>query len=233
MCLRTESRSRSARRAVIAQLLEQRFGVLLCNPKQTDRLRDRYSLAGAKSDPLDAFVLADAARKDRARLRAIEADDPRVIPLRETHADLTERRVEVENKLQQQLHRYFPQMLELKGDVGARWKLELLERAPTPKKARGLRLTTLEHFLEKYHVRRYTAAQVRKVFRSRTLQVADGVTEAAVIAVRLLVPQLRLTHTQLHQIDHASNGSTRRRRGKRASCATSQSRKRYQAHEGS
>lgn len=192
------------RGAVITHLLEKRFHVFLCNPKQTDRLRDRYSLAGAKSDPLDAFVLADAARKDRAQLRAIEADDPRVIPLRELtrqHADLTERRVELENKLRQQLHRYFPQMSELKGDVAARWKLELLERAPTPTKARRLRLTTLEQLLKKYHVRRYTAAQVRAVFRSRTLQVAGGVTEAAVIAVRILVPQLRLIHTQLHEVD--------------------------------
>ena len=35
------------------------------NPKQLDRLRDRFSVAGAKDDRRDAYVLGDGVRTDR------------------------------------------------------------------------------------------------------------------------------------------------------------------------
>ena len=189
---------------VITGCLERGYAVFLCNPKQTDRLRDRYSLAGVKDDPLDAYILADAARKDRAQLRRIDADDPRVVHLRELvvqHNDLVERKVELVAKLRQQLHRYFPQVLSLPGHLDAHWKLELLERAPTPDKARRLQSGTLAKLLESHRIRKCSALELREVLRSPKLQVAGGVTEAATLAVSLLVPQLRLTHTQLREID--------------------------------
>jgi hypothetical protein len=52
-------------------------------PKQLDRFRDRHSVAGAKDDRRDAFVLSDSLRTDRARFRRIRLDDPLVIQLRE------------------------------------------------------------------------------------------------------------------------------------------------------
>src|SRR6202042_26408 len=42
---------------VVGALLEHGFAVFAINPKQLDRFRDRFSLAGAKDDSLDAFVL--------------------------------------------------------------------------------------------------------------------------------------------------------------------------------
>ena len=34
------------------------------NPKQVDRFRDRFTVAGAKDDPADAHVIGDALRTD-------------------------------------------------------------------------------------------------------------------------------------------------------------------------
>ena len=54
---------------VVESLLGAAFKVYSINPKQLDRLRDRFSLAGAKDDRLDAQVLAESVRLDRHLLR--------------------------------------------------------------------------------------------------------------------------------------------------------------------
>ncbi len=45
------------RGAMVESLVERTFAVFAINPKQLDRFRDRYTVAGAKDDSRDAFVL--------------------------------------------------------------------------------------------------------------------------------------------------------------------------------
>ena len=52
------------------------------NPKQLDRLRDRFSVAGAKDDRRDGYVLADSVRTDRRLFRRLHVADPRLVELR-------------------------------------------------------------------------------------------------------------------------------------------------------
>jgi hypothetical protein len=47
---------------VVDSLADRGFVVHAINPKQLDRLRDRFSVAGAKDDRRDAYVLADGVR---------------------------------------------------------------------------------------------------------------------------------------------------------------------------
>ena len=54
-----------------------------CRPKQLDRFRDRFSLAGAKDDRRDAWVLADALRIDGRFFRRLDPVEPEVAELRE------------------------------------------------------------------------------------------------------------------------------------------------------
>ncbi len=54
---------------VVETLLERGCAVYVLNPKQLDRFRDRYSVAGAKDDRRDAQVLALALITDRAALQ--------------------------------------------------------------------------------------------------------------------------------------------------------------------
>src|SRR5271166_3039957 len=68
---------------IVEILLERRFQVDAVNPKQLDRFRDRYTVAGAKDDRRDAYVLADALRTDRHCFRRLGVEDPVVIELRE------------------------------------------------------------------------------------------------------------------------------------------------------
>ena len=57
-----ENPTRSPERlaAVVETLLERGCHVFALNPKQLDRFRDRHTVAGAKDDRRDAWVLADA-----------------------------------------------------------------------------------------------------------------------------------------------------------------------------
>src|ERR687887_814909 len=68
---------------VVEMLLEHGFAVFAINPKQLDRFRDRFTVAGAKDDSRDALVLGDSLRTDRHAFRRLTVDDPLVIELRE------------------------------------------------------------------------------------------------------------------------------------------------------
>src|SRR5438093_13632017 len=64
-------------------LLERGFCVYAINPKQLDRFRDRFTVAGAKDDRRDAHVLADSLRTDRAAFRHVPLDNALLVQLRE------------------------------------------------------------------------------------------------------------------------------------------------------
>ena len=101
---------------VVEILLERRFQVDAVNPKQLDRFRDRFTVAGAKDDRRDAYVLADALRTDRHCFRRLTVEDPVVIELREWSRmaeDLQQERNRLANRVREQLWRYYPQALEL------------------------------------------------------------------------------------------------------------------------
>jgi hypothetical protein len=68
---------------VVDVLLDRGFIVHSINPKQLDRLRDRFSVAGAKDDRRDAYVGADGLRTDRHLFRRLQVADPRITELRE------------------------------------------------------------------------------------------------------------------------------------------------------
>ena len=71
------------RGAIVEGRLERGFHVLAIHPKQLDRFRDRHSVAGAKDDRRDAFVLADSVRTDRPSFRRLHLDAPHLLLLRE------------------------------------------------------------------------------------------------------------------------------------------------------
>jgi len=136
---------------VVDTLLERGFAVHAINPKQLDRLRDRFSVAGAKDDRRDARVAAAGLRTDPQRFRPVQAGDPVIIELREWSRlaeELQQERVRLGNRIRQQLWRYYPQLLGLTDDVAAEWVLALWTIAPTPAKAARLREATLARLLK-------------------------------------------------------------------------------------
>lgn len=193
---------------VVETLLERGFNVYAINPKQLDRFRDRYTLAGAKDDSRDALVMASALRTDPGCLRKLTASDPTVVELREWSriaGDLGAERNRLTNRLREQFWRYFPAMLELEGDLGAEWLLNLWEVAPSPAKARRVREASIAKLLKRHRIRRFDAAQVLEVLRQPAVTVQAGTLEAATGHIATLVPRIRLLNRQikgaLDQID--------------------------------
>ncbi|HMA26876.1 MAG TPA: IS110 family transposase, partial [Solirubrobacterales bacterium] len=187
------------RGAVVETLVEWGFHVYAINPKQLDRFRDRHTVAGAKDDRRDAFVLADSLRTDRPCFRRVQLDDPLIIQLRElsrVDQDLAGEGNQLANRLREQLHRFFPQMLHLSPAADEPWLWTLLEVVPTPAAAQRVRAARVEKLLRAHRIRRVSAAEVVTVLRSPALHVAPGVVEAATEHVALLLPRLRLVQAQ-------------------------------------
>lgn len=187
---------------VVEGLMDAGFRVHALDPKQLDRLRDRFTVAGAKDDRRDAYVLADALRTDARFYRHLEPLHPTVVELREWSRiaqDLAAERNRLANRFRHQLWRYHPHLLELSDDWAKRWILDLWELAPTPSKARRVRTSTLAAFLRRARVRRWTPEALQEQLRRPTLVVADGVTEACVAQCRLTVARLRMVIDQLKE----------------------------------
>lgn len=184
---------------VVEALVEQRFAVFSLNPKQMDRFRDRHTVAGAKDDSRDAFVLADSLRTDRHLFHPVQLDDPSIIRLRElsrAEEDLQHESVRAGHRLRELLIRYYPQMLQLCPGVDEAWFWDLRVLAPLPAKAAKLKRVKVEQLLKSHRIRRSTADQVLAALHVVPLRLAPGSAEAASEHMLMLLPWLRLLRRQ-------------------------------------
>lgn len=187
------------RGALVETLVERGCHVYALNPKQLDRFRDRFTVAGAKDDRRDAFVLAASLRTDRPAFRRVRLDDPLIIELREYSRmddDLRDELARLANRLREQLHRFFPQMLELVPAADEPWLWTLLEAVPAPQAVARLRRQRIEKVLRTHRIRRFDTAAVLAALGTPPLPVAPGTAEAARAHVALLLPRLRLVSDQ-------------------------------------
>jgi transposase len=197
------------RGAVVETLLEHGCAVFAINPKQLDRFRDRYSPAGAKDDRRDAFVLADALRTGQHCFRAVQLDQPEMIRLRELSRlddELGQEQTRAVNRLREQFHRFFPQLLQLSECADEPWLWALFEAAPSPKRAVRLTEAKIARLLREHRIRRIDAAQVRTILKSKPLTLAPGAAEAAAEHALLLLPHLRLLHQQRNDLARRIDG---------------------------
>jgi len=189
---------------VVDALLDRGFAVHAINPRQLDRLRDRFSVAGAKDDRRDARIAAAGLRTDPHLFRRVVVGDPAVIELRERSRlaeELQRERVRLSNRVRQQLWRYYPQRLELTDDLTAEWIPELWAMAPTPAKAARLREASIARLLSQHRIRRVDAGTALGILRRPAIQVAAGVAEAAVLHLRSLVARRRLANREFRRAE--------------------------------
>ena len=185
---------------VVETLMERGFATHALNPKQLDRFRDRFSPAGAKDDRRDAHTLGDGLRTDRHAFRRLDASAPEIVELRAWSRianDLTGERTRLANRAREQLWRYYPQFLKVEGDLGKVWARDLWSLAPTPDKARRVRLKTVAALLKRHRVRRIDADVVLETLREPAVAVAAGTTEAAHVHLEVVFSQLALVTQQL------------------------------------
>ena len=187
---------------VVDTLLMRGYHVFALNPKQLDRFRDRYTVAGAKDDRRDALVAASALRTDRPAFRELQPDDPQVIRLRElsrTYDELLGEERRLANQLREQLWRYYPQALTHCPGADESWLWELLHEAPTPAHAQRFTRPALRALLARYRLRQITGDMLYETLQARSVTLTPGAAEAAAEHVGLLLPRLRLVHEQRQQ----------------------------------
>jgi transposase len=191
------------RGAIVEHLVERGFAVYSLNPKQMDRFRDRHTVAGAKDDSRDAYVIGDALRTDLHLFHRVRLDHPEVLRIRElsrNEEDVVQDQVRTGNRLQDLLNRYYPQMLQLCPAVDQAWFWDLLEMAPLPALAVKLSKKTVEKLLRAYRIRRFDADEICQTLSVSKLQLAPGAAEAASEHVLLILPVLRLLDRQREEI---------------------------------
>jgi transposase len=192
------------RGAIVESLVERGFAVYSLNPKQMDRFRDRHTVAGAKDDRRDAFVMADALCTDRHLFHRVQLDDPLVIRIRElsrAEEDIQREQVRAGHQLRELLNRYYPQMLSLCPAVDEPWFWDLIELAPLPTQVSKLSKSKLQTLLHAHRIRRFDADEIQQALNVPALKLAPGAAEAASEHALLTLPLLRLLLRQRKDLE--------------------------------
>jgi transposase len=192
----------SPRGAVVAGFLEAGFEVFSINPKQLDRFRDRFSVAGSKDDRLDARVLGDSLRTDPRAFRRLTADPGWHVRMRQASRmedELKQEQRRSANRLRAVLHEYHVELLALLPSADEPWFWDLVAIASTPALGSRLRSKQVERLLAEHRIRRVSAQDVIERLRRRPVPAMPGVVEAGSTHALMLVPRLHLLTQQLTQ----------------------------------
>jgi transposase len=130
------------------------------------------------------------------QLDRFRADIIRLRELSRLQDDLTQDHNRLINQLREQLHRYFPQLLQLSSAAEDPWLWDLIEMAPVPATACKLTRGRIERLLMRHRIRRLTAEEVVAALRVPALNLAPGSAEAASEHALLLLPRLRIIRNQ-------------------------------------
>lgn len=125
---------------LVERLLAAGLEVIAIHPNQVKAARARFAVAHGKSDRFDAYVLAELARTDAHRFRALVPDREETKALKaltRAREDLVGVRVELANQLRSQLQAFWPGAL-IFSEVDSPISLAFLERYPSPACAKGL-----------------------------------------------------------------------------------------------
>ena len=196
---------------LVDRLLEAGITVIAVHPNQAKAARERYSVARGKSDRFDAFVLAELARTDSHRLRAIRPDSDETKALRaltRTREDLVGVRVELANQLRAQLDAFWPGALVF-NDVDSPISLAFLERCPSPADAKGLGPKRLAGFLarHRYSGRRSPEELLERMRSAPAGRAGELEIEARRAAVIGLVAALRPIVSEVSELTSQIRGA--------------------------
>jgi len=199
---------------LVDRLLEAGFTVLPVHPNKLKATRPRYEAAGGKSDGFDAFVLAELARTDSHRHRALCPDSDETKALRaltRTREDLVGARVRLANELRAQLDAFWPGAARIFADVDSPIGLAFLERYPGPEDARGLGEKRLEGFLARngYCGRRSPAELLERLRSAPAGRAGAMEAEARRGAVLGLVAALAPIVAQIRELTSQIAGAVR------------------------
>lgn len=195
---------------LVERLLAAGLEVLAIHPNQVKAARARFAVAHGKSDRFDAYVLAELARTDTHRFRALVPDGEETKALRaltRAREDLVGVRVELANQLRAQLQAFWPGAL-IFSEVDSLISLAFLARYPSPAEAKGLGAGRMAAFLarESYSGRTDPAELVVRIKAApqgtagpEEQRARRTIVEGLVAALSPLVAEIAALDTQIRE----------------------------------
>jgi transposase len=205
---------------LVDALVQAGFAVTPIHPNVVKACRPRYRAVSAKSDPGDAYILADILRTDGHRLRPLE---PRSDGIKAPRAlvrgrdDLVGARVALANQLAALPGSFWPGAAAIFADIASPIALALLDRYPAPEAAGRLGPKRLAGFLAQH---RYCGRRSPEALLERLRAAPDGsageteseakgeLVRALARALRAVVEEIaKLTGRIEHQVADLPDGA--------------------------
>jgi transposase len=187
----------------VQALIAAGYSVYPINPLQVARYRERHGVAGAKSDPGDAHVLAEIVRLDRAHHRPAAGDTTVAEGVRlaaRAHQTMIWTRQRSGNTLRSLLREFYPAALAAFGDdLAGRDALAILAAAPDPQRGRQLSVKRVVGLLSKAGRQRNLdrrAGEIVEALRAEQLGARPGLDPVYAVSVSALVAVISEMVTQ-------------------------------------
>lgn len=191
---------------LVDTLVDAGFVVVPIHPNALKATRPRYSAALVKSDPGDAYILADMLRTDGHRFRPLRAPSDQTRALRaavRTRDDLVATRVQLANQLRSLLDSFWAGAVQIFADIDSPIALAFLGAFPNPESACRLGPKRLERFLKKnaYCGRRSPEHLLERLRSAPRGFAAELESETKGQLVRALVAVLAPLVQQIRELD--------------------------------
>ncbi|MER6376727.1 IS110 family transposase [Streptomyces mirabilis] len=204
----------TSRGLLVACLRATRRPVFAINPMAASRYRDRHAVTRKKSDHLDAMVLANILRTDRAAHRSLLDDSElaqAIDVLARAQQDAVWNRTQAGNKLRSHLREYFPGFLAAFQHTREGLCLPVarvvLAAAPTPAHAAKLTRAQLRSLLKKAGRQRGIEAEadrLREAFQITQMRQLPKVEQAMGHQTLALLRQLEAACTSADDLTAAA-----------------------------
>jgi len=188
---------------LIAHLLEQGWSVYPVNPRTVER---RRAPSGAKTDSIDAYLLAKTGRADFQDLRRLNPDSEQIQELKTLTRDqdaLIHMQTRLVNQLTACLKAYYPIALELFGKLQQPSTLTFLRAYPTLQAARSASIEQLAATLKqaRYPGAKRAAQQIAQHLQQPCLQANAVTTRTKSRLMLALLDQLEPLMKQIADYD--------------------------------
>jgi len=201
----------ASRGPVIHALLEYPWlRIYPINPITSARFRSAFTPSGAKDDLPDAKVLLELVRDHAAKLRVLESQDPATVKLAglvEARRKLVDRRTQLILQVQSLLKSYYPQALEVAGDLKSEVALAFLNRWPDLISLKSAKPATIKRLYYLHQVRSQDLVKQRLalIAQATALTTDAARVEVAVLHLRALLDQLKVFRQHIPRLDDAIN----------------------------
>jgi transposase len=186
-------------------LLAQGFAGYLMEPSRMTGYRLRYRSSGNKTDPDDAFIMADVLCRDRDQLPTINPMNATVQTLKTLLLDregFVRDQTRLINRLTACLRQYYPEALELFSDVAGKTALAFLAAHPDFAAAHRLSREQTQQFLTEHHCHRSECLErIVAVLAQEPIAVPAVVIETKRRLALHIIQQLQAVQTTVAEYD--------------------------------